>query len=241
MATFVLVHGAFGSSWHWSRLAPRLRAAGHRVYAPTLSGLGARAHLATPDLGLGTHIADVVGVLDYEGLRGAMLVGWSYGGMVVAGAAERAPARLGHVVHLDAYCPRDGQAAADQQPPPYREHREALLRAGTWLAPAPGAEALARYVERGQLTAEEVREFVARLRPQPVRTFLEPLRLTEPAAGPVPRTYVYCRQNTGDAWRAAAQRARPGWAYRELDADHLAPFTHPRAVADLLVEIAEAG
>jgi pimeloyl-ACP methyl ester carboxylesterase len=241
MAAFVLVHGAFGSWWHWSRLAPLLRAAGHDVYAPTLTGLGARAHLATPSLGLATHVDDVVGVLEYEDLHGVVLVGWSYGGMVVAGAADRAPARLAHVVHVDAYCPRDGQAAADQQPPPYRAQRESLLRTGVWLAPPPGEESLAGYVERGQLSAEEVRAFVARLRPQPVKTFLDPLRLTNPAAAAVPRTYVYCRQNAGDAWRAAELRGRSGWGYRELDADHLAPFTHPRLVADLLLEIAGSG
>ena len=238
MAVFVLVHGSYGSGWSWGRVAARLRAAGHDVSAPTLTGLGERAHLASAELGLGTHIADVVGVLEYDDQHDLVQVGWSYGGMVVAGAADRVPERLAHVVHLDAYCPRDGQSAADQQPPAYRAAHEERLRAGVWLAPVPTGAGLTRFVEAGWLSATEAQAITARYRPNPIKPLLEPLRLTNPAAVAVPRTYVYCRQNTGDAAQAAALRARPDWGYRELDAPHLAPFTHPSEVAALLEAIA---
>src|SRR5207244_4343977 len=89
LATFVLVHGALGGGWCWRWVMPHLRAAGHEVYAPTLTGLGERVHLASPQVDLDTHIEDVVNVLEFEDLSGVVLVGWSYGGMVVAGVADR--------------------------------------------------------------------------------------------------------------------------------------------------------
>src|SRR5579864_6508570 len=102
MATYVLVHGGGHGGWCYQRIAPRLRAAGHDVYTPTLTGLGERTHLLRPDINLDTHIADVVGVLKFEGLTGAILVGHSYGGMVITGAADRALSRVAHLVFLDA-------------------------------------------------------------------------------------------------------------------------------------------
>src|SRR4051794_40381551 len=94
MATFVIVHGAWGGGWGWREVATALRAAGHEVFTPTLTGLGERAHLARPETDLTTHVRDVVGVLECEDLRDVLLVGHSYGGMVITGAADRAPDRL---------------------------------------------------------------------------------------------------------------------------------------------------
>src|SRR4051794_30531978 len=108
MATFVLVHGAIVGGWCWRWVAPRLRSAGHEVYAPTLTGLGERVHLASPDTDLETHIRDIDNVLRFEDLTDVVLVGWSYGGMIVAGAADRAPERIAQLVYLDADAPRDG-------------------------------------------------------------------------------------------------------------------------------------
>ena len=95
MATFVLVHGAWLGGWCWQRVAPHLRRAGHEVYTPTLTGLGERAHLLSRDVGLDTHVQDIVGVLECEDLLEVILVGHSFGGMVVSGVAERVPDRLG--------------------------------------------------------------------------------------------------------------------------------------------------
>src|SRR5881409_3342030 len=102
MATFVLVHGGFHGGWCWKRVTPLLRAAGHEVYTPTLTGLGERAHLLTRDVGLATHVQDVINVLTYEELTDLLLVGHSYGGMVITGVAERLPARVRQLVYLDA-------------------------------------------------------------------------------------------------------------------------------------------
>src|SRR5215203_1355701 len=126
MATFVLVHGAVVGGWCWRWVAPELRGAGHEVQAPTLTGLGERVHLASSQVDLDTHIADIVNLLHYEDLRDVVLVGWSYGGMVVAGTADRAPERIAHVVYFDSDVPRDGDTSA---PPSSHAEREALAHA----------------------------------------------------------------------------------------------------------------
>jgi pimeloyl-ACP methyl ester carboxylesterase len=106
-ATFVLIHPAWFGGWCWRKVTPLLRARGHEVYAPTLTGLGERAHLANREIGLATHVEDVVNVLEFEDPRRVILVGNSSGGMVITGVAERVPERLAQVVYLDA-CVRTG-------------------------------------------------------------------------------------------------------------------------------------
>ena len=117
--------------WVWRPVVARLRAAGHEAWAPTLTGMGERVHLhlASPEVGLDTHVLDVANVLGYEDLQDAVLVGHSYGGMVITGAAERAPGRLAHLVYLDALVPADGQAMVDFYPPAVRAALDAAARA----------------------------------------------------------------------------------------------------------------
>ena len=121
MSTFLLVHGAWHGGWCWKRVTPLLRAAGHEVFTPTLTGLGERKHLMSPDIGLDTHVQDVVGVLEYEDLRDVILVGHSYAGMVITGVAGRTPERIAHLVYLDAFVPEDGKSLMDYQPPEMAE------------------------------------------------------------------------------------------------------------------------
>ena len=115
MATFVLVHGAWAGSWVWKKIIPLLRAAGHDVYATTATGLGDRVHLAGPAVDLDTHITDVVNLLEFEELTEVTLVGWSYGGMIITGVAERVPERLAGLVYLDAFVPADGENSYDAE------------------------------------------------------------------------------------------------------------------------------
>src|SRR5713101_2147973 len=110
--TFVLVHGAWHGGWCWRRVSDRLRKAGHQVFTPTLTGLGERSHLARPDIGIDTHIEDVAKVFELEDLNDVILVGHSYGGMIITGAAEKVVDRLRHLVYLDAMVPQDGQTVA---------------------------------------------------------------------------------------------------------------------------------
>lgn len=98
MATFVLVHGAYLGEWVWRWVIPHRCSAGHEVRAPSLTGVGARVHLAGPHVDLDTHITEVVNLLHDEDLTGVVLVGWGYGGSVVAGAADRIPERIVQIV-----------------------------------------------------------------------------------------------------------------------------------------------
>src|SRR5438270_1078401 len=113
VSTYVLVHGAWGGSYGWRKVRPLLQQAGHTVFSPSLTGQGERAHLATPEVNLSTHIQDVCNTLWYEDLTDVILVGHSYGGMVVTGVADRMPERIKHLVYLDAFLPGDGQSLYD--------------------------------------------------------------------------------------------------------------------------------
>jgi pimeloyl-ACP methyl ester carboxylesterase len=236
MATFVLVHGAFVGGWCWRWVTPYLRDSGHDVYAPTLTGHGERVHLASPQVDLDTHIQDVVNVMRYEDLRGVVLVGWSYGGMVVAGAADRAPERIAHVVYLDSDVPRDGDTSV---PPSRHAAREALAAAhgDGWRVP-PAAAGFT--TPPAGLPDERWPWIAERLVPHLLKTWTQPIRLTGAAAA-IPTTYVRCTvgydPDDEDTRRQDERiRSEPAWRYRELGESHAAPLTAPRAVADLLLE-----
>jgi pimeloyl-ACP methyl ester carboxylesterase len=224
MATFVLVHGGWDGGWCWKEVEPYLRAAGHEVLRPSLTGCGDRVHLRHPGVTLDTHVQDIVSLLAYEGGGAAVLVGWSYGGMVITGVAERAPERLAHLVYLDAFVPQDGQALFDLLDPDFRAELEAQARAGGdgWRVP-PAVD------------PPDGRPRTDLLLP-PCR---QPLALTNPAAARLPRTYIQC---TADVFLAhfpeAAARARQaGWRVRELPAGHTALWTMPKETADMLLEV----
>ncbi len=245
MATFVLVAGAWHGGWCWRKVVPLLQAAGHEVFAPTLTGLGERAHLAHPEVGLTTHIQDVVSLLEYEDLRGVVLVGHSYGGMVITGVAERASDRLAHLVYLDAFVPEDGQALLDMVPPQARQAYEARARAEGegWRIPSrlpmPWEQALR---EDWHISDEaDIAWMAPRLTPQPLKTMTEPVRRGNSAAACLPRTYIRCREYPSPIFDRFAEQARQpgaGWRYRELATSHEAMVTQPRQLADLLLEFA---
>ena len=113
MANIVLAHGAWSAAWAWKKMRPLLQEAGHQFFAPTYTGLGARAHLASPSVDLSTHIEDVAAEIEFEDLNDVVLLGHSYGGMVATGVADRVGSRLARIVYIDAFAPRDGQSLFD--------------------------------------------------------------------------------------------------------------------------------
>jgi pimeloyl-ACP methyl ester carboxylesterase len=139
MAIYLLVHGGLSGGWQMRGLAGRLRAAGHEVFTPTLTGLGERSHLLTPEVDLHTHIRDIVNVLVFEDLRDVILFGRSYGGVVITGVAERAPERLRHLVYLDAVVPEDGCSILDMAGPEHAAFLTGLVRerGDGWRLPVP--------------------------------------------------------------------------------------------------------
>ena len=248
----VLVPGACLGGWAWREVALRLRALGHDVFPITLTGLGERVHLAAADVDLETHIADVLGVLDYEDLHDAVLVGHSYAGVVVTGAADRRPDRLNAVVYLDCSPLPDGVAITDVQTPEQRElQRAAVERDGDgWRWPVPDRDTLARGLF-GSTAGLDDGHFAAieqRGTPQPYATFTTPLRLTHPRPPGVRRAAIFCSEGgisvaairtlleQGDP--RAALFADPDWDLRELATGHWAMFSAPEQVAETLHRIA---
>jgi pimeloyl-ACP methyl ester carboxylesterase len=234
MAIYVLVHGAWHGGWCWQRVTPLLRVTGHEVFTPTLTGLGERAHLVNPNIDLQTHIQDVVNVLEYEDLRKVILVGHSYGGMVITGVTEKAADRLAHVVYLDAFVPQHGQALVDLVAPQFREGvQQQAQTAGGLLPPFP--------VEQYGVFAEsDVRWVGPKLVPHPFKTLTTPVQLTSPAAAVLPRTYIYCNNPAMGFFEMFAERTRTetSWRYRELATGHDAMVTMPRELVSLLLEVA---
>ncbi len=239
MATFVIVHGAFGGGWQWREVATLLRARGHEVFTPSLTGHGERAHLATPQVGLETHIQDILNVLRYEDLHQVVLACQSYGGMVVTGVADRMPERLTHLVYLNALVPENRQSGFDLLPPSMRQRfEEAAQTAGEgWRIPAPPLE------NDPKIAAFARGRHVASL----LRMFTEPIRL-----GPTParlrRTFIWCTDDpeglagVADLMRPFAERAQrdPNWRFHQLTSPPDAFIHMPQAVADLFDEAARS-
>jgi pimeloyl-ACP methyl ester carboxylesterase len=235
MATIVIVHGAWGGAHSWNRsVAPRLREAGHAVFTPTLTGLGERAHLATPDVSLDTHVQDVANVLFYEDLRDVVLVGHSYGGMVITGAAGAVPERIARLVYLDAFVPTDGQSLFDLIGP----EGAARMRAGAdaegdgWRVPGipPPPDA----------PADLLAWTMPRRNMQPIHTFDRPVRLPNGAID-LPRTYVLCTVKDGqDPFRRFATAAQTaGWRYYEVATGHNLMYSAVDETVRILREVAE--
>ncbi len=235
MATFVLVHGSNGGGWVWQRLAPLLRAAGHDVYAPTLTGMADRAHLRQYDVGLTTHIADVANLLYYEDLSDVMLVGNSYAGMVISGVAAHVPERLRLLVYLDAYIPDDGQSEFDLLPAQVVVARQADAAAHEgFMAPPPPAIF-------GVADPALVDWVIARLTLQPLATYTEPVPPWNARSASIPRVFIHCTGNppsTPRLFEPSAQKARAaGWHMQELPAGHLAMLTAPHELSSLLLDL----
>jgi len=235
MATFVIVHGAWsgGHAWRWVR--PLLRAAGHEVVTPSLTGLGNRAHLATPTTDLDTHIADVDAVLYYEDLSDVVLVGHSYGGMVIAGVADHVPERIGQLVYLDADVPLEGESMMDHVPADERAGYEEAARArgDGWRVPPPFPDPLPP-----GLPAEVVWT-VSRMAPHPLATMTQPLHL-EHGDADLPRTFVLCtegKENEFEPPYVARVRTDPSWRFFELAANHVAHVTAPEKLTATLLDL----
>ncbi len=229
---FVLVHGAWHGGWCWRRVAPLLRAAGHEVHAPTLTGLGERAHLGRRPIDLETHIADVCGLLEMEDIRDAVLVGHSYAGMVIAGAADRAAARIGRLVYLDAFVPADGQCVLDFWPADARADIELRAAADGLIPPTP----LPAY---GVTRPEDLAWAEPRIRPHPYATWTQALRLAHGETR-LPRAYIRCTNPARPVFEQFSRRVRgdPAWIYREIDCGHDCMIADPHGTAELLLSLA---
>jgi pimeloyl-ACP methyl ester carboxylesterase len=170
--TFVIVHGAWGGSWAFKKVDSLMTAHGHLVYRPSLTGQGERVHLASPEIDLSTHVNDVVNMILFENLKDIVLVGHSYGGMVITGVADRIPERIRKLLYLDAFLPVDGESLFSSNPT-NREWLKPMEKDGMLTPP---------WVKPGQPLPRDV--------PQSVKTFSEPLSLKNPKAKSIPGVYI---------------------------------------------------
>jgi pimeloyl-ACP methyl ester carboxylesterase len=217
--------------WGWKKVAERLRAIGHDVFTPTLTGLGERAHLLAPDIDLTTHIEDVLGVLEYEDLVNVVLVGHSYGGMVIAGVADRAPSRIATLVYLDAFFPETGKALRDYLPGDVLDEMVSSQGDG-WRLPSPWDAK-----DFGVTDEEDAAWANARIGDQPYKTFTQPLEFAASFNDDMRGAYIRTSQ---DSYVSHAARAREhGFDYFELlTAGHNSMMTQPAELVEVLLTIA---
>ncbi|MEW2546644.1 alpha/beta hydrolase [Streptomyces sp. NPDC047002] len=240
MTTYLLVHGAFHSGECWRRTATLLRAAGHRVHTPSLTGYGDLAHLLGPEVGLDTHVDDIVRLVEAEDLTGVVLVGHSYAGLVVSAVAERVPGRIARLVFLDAMVPKDGESAAEALPLSRAMIDAALRSESGWRVPPP-RELPPPDGLFGVTDPADLAWLRAMLSDHPVRCLQQPVRLTDPAAAAIERTHIHCTALPKGFVRPPVPRLQPNGnpaRIRELPTGHDCMITMPRELADLLLELA---
>jgi pimeloyl-ACP methyl ester carboxylesterase len=233
VATFVLVHGAWHGGWIWERVRHTLESPGHRIYSPTLTGLGERAHLASREVGLDTHIEDVLNVVKYQGLNEIILVGHSYAGVVITAVADRIPENISRIAYLDAVIPRHGQSFFDSASSGLRDKIEpAVMRYGDgWKIPVRRVENL------GLVEREDIDWVMPRLVPHPYRTFCDRVQLQLPVESLPPRSYINCIRKKPRGGPRSLQ-AEGIDDYHEISTGHDAMITAPGEVAELLNKIA---
>jgi pimeloyl-ACP methyl ester carboxylesterase len=238
MATFVLVHGGGHGGWCYKFVAKILRAKGHEVYAPTLTGLAEREDSLSPEIDLDFHIADVVKLLHFEDLTDVILVGHSYGGMVITGAADRATDRVGHLIYLDAANPKNGQSLVDVGPLIVAARQTGRVVDGIELCLYPGKDPMSFY---GVTDPAKVEWMRPRLTPHPWKCFDQALRLVnEESLWKIPQSQIVC-SSTLPARDVARLTAISDGRFWHVDTGHDLMITEPEWVADKLLQAAAAG
>ena len=222
--TIVIVHGAWGGAWAFRKVDAELRDKGYNVYRPQLTGLGERVHLARPDIGLSTHIEDVVNMILFEDLHDITLVGHSYGGMVITGVAERVPDRIKRLIYVDAFAPNDGESASSII------GESAFIKSmikGDYLVPP--------WVKPDQPVPHD--------EPQPLKTFTERIVLKNQLARKLPATYILTvekgKEAKDDDFYKQSMRAKErGWPVLQLTADHNPQWSATEAFVEMLDQVA---
>jgi pimeloyl-ACP methyl ester carboxylesterase len=220
----VSVHGAWAGGWQMKKVAPLLEAKGWKVYRPSLSGLGEHFNTATTDIGLSTHIDDIVNFILFEDLHDVILLGHSYGGMVITGVADRIPERISRLIYLDAFLPEDGESLMTT-PKGGAMDLEKMTKDG-FIIPS--------WVKPDKLPPKDV--------PHPLKTFTDPIALKNPARAKVPGTYILTvdpgKKPEEDTFFLSSERARArGWPVLIMSADHVPQWRQPEATAELLLGI----
>lgn len=236
MATFVLVHGGGHGGWCYQGVARIMRAQGQEVYTPTMTGLGEREHLLSPAVDLDMHITDIVKVLQFEDLRDVILVGHSYGGMVITGVADRAADRVGHIVFLDAANPENGQSLVDLAGPLMEASRvSGRIVDGIELVLYPGTDPMNYF---GLTDPQQIEWIKPKLTPHPWKCFEQKLILNNEAVmRKIPQTHIVCSFTLPFRDVDALKNTSEGRVW-DVDTGHDLMISEPQAVAELLLRLA---
>jgi pimeloyl-ACP methyl ester carboxylesterase len=231
--TFVLVHGAWHGGWCWRRVTDILEKRGHKVFTPTLTGLGERSHLMNRGITLATHITDVVNLMTYERLSDVVLCGHSYAGFVISGAAEEMERAISSIVFLDAFMPENGQSCVEINRPGVKEAVAALADKGEIKIPGRAAEAFG--------VKEKDRAWVDSLTgPQPLATFTDKIALTGARDRIAKKAYIRAKGYDNPAFDSALARVKAdkSWRTYELASGHDVMVDMPERLAEILLEVA---
>lgn len=220
----VIVHGAWGGGWAFQKVDSLITEKGAIVYRPTLTGQGERVHLANKDIGLDTHINDVVNAILYEGLKDVILVGHSYGGMVITGVADKVPGRIKRLVYLDAFVPNDGESVT----------RIRKIGADGIREMSKDGFIIPSWVKADQQAPKDV--------PHSMKTFTDRIVLENADARALKATYILTvdpgKKAPDDPFFASAERAKKrNWPVLHLEADHNPQWSTPEALADMLLSV----
>jgi len=231
--TFVLVHGGWHGGWCWRRVADLLEKNGHKVFAPTMTGLGERSHLLDAKINLATHVTDIVNVIKWEGLSEIVLVGHSYGGVIISGVAEQVREAIGSIVFLDAFVPESGDSVADKASQPVREAIAALVQKGdSAMKPVPAA--VFRVNEKDRAWVDD------KCTLHPIATLTEKINVTGAHERITKKAYIRAKGYPSIPFDGAQAKvaANPAWRVYELPCGHDAMVDMPDRLTEILLEVA---
>jgi pimeloyl-ACP methyl ester carboxylesterase len=219
--TFLFVHGAWGGGWEYAKVDSILRTKGNMVLHPTLTGLGERVHLANQDINLSTHIMDIVNVIKFENLHDVILVGHSYGGMVISGVAEQVPDRLKQLIYLDAFVPNDGESIKTINGGTTWERtivpniKDGFILYPSGSKPTPPTDV-----------------------PHPLKTTTEPIKISNPLVKQIPTSYILMTKDGKASFEQSANRARArNWQIITFEGGHYPMRDQPEELVKKLESI----
>lgn len=220
-SVYVIVHGAWGGGWSFKKIDQLLTENGNTVYRPTLTGQGERVHLASKEIDLKTHFNDIINTILFEELYNIILVGHSYGGMVISGVAERIPERIKKLIYVDAFVPEDMESVSDFRESPWGSFNEMGYLVPSW-------------VSMKKSPPKDV--------PHPGKTFTDEISLKNKKRVSIPTTYILTVEKginkKSDYFFKHAERAKQnGWSLKILSSDHNPQWSIPEEFAELLIKI----
>jgi pimeloyl-ACP methyl ester carboxylesterase len=230
---FVLVHGAWHGGWCWRRVADLLQKRGHKVFTPTMTGLGERSHLIDGKVNLATHVTDIVNVIKWESLNDIVLVGHSYGGIIISGVPEEMREAIGSIVFLDAFVPENGDSLAAKASAPVREAIAAAVEKGeTVMKPVSAAVFRVNEMDRSWVDAM--------CTPHPLATLTDKITITGARERIAKKAYIRAKGYPSVPFDGAQERlnADAAWRVYEPPCGHDAMVDMPDRLTEILVEVA---